>query len=92
MNCEQHSGSENSRGIAGTAAGQASLAVDMARALHDLAQPLTILRGSIGGLTMCGDFPDGSRRYIDMSVRQIERICDLLRAMQQRVEAEQSVS
>jgi hypothetical protein len=47
--------------------------------LHALAQPLTILRGALGALTMRGDVrPEAASRYLEMSNTQVDRLCNLL--------------
>ena len=47
--------------------------------LHAMAQPLTILRGALGALTMRGGLsPQAASRYLEMSNTQVERLCNLL--------------
>jgi hypothetical protein len=47
--------------------------------LHALAQPLTVLRGALGALTMRdAGRPETASRYIEMSNIQVERLCNLL--------------
>jgi len=47
--------------------------------LHALAQPLTILRGALGALTMRGTVPpEAASRYLEMSNTQVDRLCNLL--------------
>jgi signal transduction histidine kinase len=47
--------------------------------LHALAQPLTILRGALGALTMRGAVrPETASRYLEMSSTQVDRLCNLL--------------
>lgn len=55
---------------------------EVADGLHALAQPLTILRGAIGALASQPPNEAASRRYMEMSSRQVERICDLFTALQ----------
>jgi hypothetical protein len=51
--------------------------------LHALAQPLTVLRGALGALTMRGAVrPEAASRYLEMSNTQVERLCDLLSGLQ----------
>jgi signal transduction histidine kinase len=51
--------------------------------LHALAQPLTILRGALGALTMRDAVrPEAASRYLEMSNTQVERLCDLLSDLQ----------
>jgi hypothetical protein len=46
--------------------------------LHALAQPLTILRGALGALTMRGAVAPESSRYLEMSNTQVDHLCNLL--------------
>ena len=47
--------------------------------LHALAQPLTILRGALGALTMRGAVrPEAASHYLEMSNTQVDRLCNLL--------------
>jgi hypothetical protein len=47
--------------------------------LHALAQPLTILRGALGALTIRGAVrPETATRYLEMSNTQVDRLCNLL--------------
>ena len=55
---------------------------EVADGLHTLAQPLTILRSAIAMLAMRKDCGNESERYVDMSVRQIERTCQLFSSVQ----------
>jgi hypothetical protein len=56
--------------------------VGLANGLHAIAQPLTILRGALGALKLRGSIPKENDRYLDMSVKQVERIGDLLSCLQ----------
>jgi len=60
---------------------QRQLCEDVALALHSMAQPLTILRGAIGALTLgCVPAIDVDR-YIELSNTQVERLCSMLSGM-----------
>jgi len=56
---------------------------DLADGLHALAQPLTILRGSIMALSSEEITPERQRHYLDVSKSQLERACALFDAMQE---------
>lgn len=64
----------------GASAGDADarLCRELEEGLHALAQPLTILRGALGALTMRGAVPLESSRYLEMSNTQVDQLCDLL--------------
>jgi signal transduction histidine kinase len=52
---------------------------ELEEGLHALAQPLTILRGALGALTMRDAVPpQAASRYLEMSNTQVERLCNLL--------------
>jgi signal transduction histidine kinase len=59
--------------------------------LHALAQPLTILRGIFGALTM-GDAvsPQTASRYLDISNTEVERMCDMLSGLRNLLASVQS--
>ena len=69
---------------------RARLCGDIADGLHALAQPLTILRGALGALALRERIAPQNCRYIDMSMLQIERMCDLISLIQKRVDEERS--
>jgi len=72
---------DNSRGPAGQ-----RLRDDLADGLHSMAQPLTILRGALGALTLRGTLTSHQRRYLEMSTRQLGRLNSLFRALQDLVD------
>jgi hypothetical protein len=56
---------------------------ELDQGLHALAQPLTILRGALGALTMRDAVPaQAASRYLEMSNTQVERLCSLLSGLQ----------
>lgn len=55
---------------------------ELADGLHAMAQPLTILRGAMCALTFHDQIEPASRRYLDMSSKQVDRLCDLMSGMQ----------
>lgn len=58
---------------------QAWFCKEFVEGLHALAQPLTILRGALGALTMRGAVrPEADSRYLEMSNAQVDRLCSLL--------------
>jgi signal transduction histidine kinase len=62
---------------------------DLADGLHALAQPLTILRGSIMALNSEEITPERQQHYLDVSKSQVERACALFDAVQALVIAGQ---
>ena len=63
----------------GDAESYARLCRELDEGLHALAQPLTILRGALGALTMRGAVrPETANRYLEMSNTQVDRLCNLL--------------
>ena len=58
------------------------LLADLANGLHAMAQPLTILRGALGALTLTNATSPDQERYLDMSTKQVERTCALLSNLQ----------
>ncbi|MGA7108919.1 MAG: hypothetical protein WBV28_18590 [Terracidiphilus sp.] len=58
------------------------LLADLANGLHAMAQPLTILRGALGALTLTNATSPDQQRYLDMSTKQLERTCALLSNLQ----------
>jgi signal transduction histidine kinase len=62
---------------------------DLADGLHALAQPLTILRGSIMALSSEEITPERQQHYLDVSKSQVERACALFDAVQALVIAGQ---
>lgn len=65
---------------------------ELANGLHAMAQPLTILRGAMCALTLHDEIAPASRRYLDMSTKQVDRLCDLMSSMQNLLHAAQSHS
>ena len=54
------------------------LHAELADGLHAMAQPLTILRGAMCALTLREEMEPANRRYLDMSAKQVDRLCDLM--------------
>ena len=68
---------------AGDAESHAWFRRELDEGLHALAQPLTVLRGALGALTMRGAVrPEAASRYLEMSNTQVERLCSLLSGLQ----------
>jgi hypothetical protein len=63
---------------AGDAESQAWLCRELDEGLHALAQPLTILRGALGVLTLRGAVPPEASRYLEMSNTQVDHLCNLV--------------
>jgi hypothetical protein len=53
------------------------LCADLSDGLHALAQPLTILRSALAMLALVGESGADHRRYLDLSIKQIDRTCGL---------------
>jgi hypothetical protein len=68
---------------------QAALHADLANGLHAMAQPLTIVRGALGAMTLCESLVPEHGRYLEMSAQQVERLCDLMSCLQGLLEAAQ---
>jgi len=60
---------------------QMRLCQDLDRALHAMAQPLTVLRGALGALTLASPSVSDGQRYLQVSNRQVERLCSLMSSM-----------
>ena len=54
---------------------------ELANGLHAMAQPLTVLRGALGAGKLRGSGAPENDRYIEMSVKQVERMGDLLSSL-----------
>jgi signal transduction histidine kinase len=55
----------------------------IAEGLHELAQPLTILRSSIAAANAEDATQERQRYYLDISKSQVERACELFESLQQ---------
>jgi light-regulated signal transduction histidine kinase (bacteriophytochrome) len=62
----------------------------MTEGLHAMAQPLTILRSSIPALAAVDLTPAKQQRYLELSVRQVQRVCALFDCLQDLVVAGQT--
>ena len=62
----------------------------MTEGLHAMAQPLTILRSSVPALAAAGITPEKQQRYLELSVRQVQRACALFDCLQDLVVAGQT--
>jgi signal transduction histidine kinase len=80
----------NDRSVEGSGATPAQLYAQLADGLHAMAQPLTILRGAMCALTMQDSVEPANRRYLDMSTKQVDRLCDLMSGLQSLLHAGQS--
>jgi len=61
----------------------------LAEGLHAMAQPLTIVRGALGALTLGKGIAPQQERYVRMSTEQVERLCDLMSGLQDLLDAAQ---
>ena len=84
MSCAMPSNNASESGASlGDAESYAWVCRELDEGLHALAQPLTILRGALGALTMHGAVPpQAARRYLEMSNTQVDRLCSLLSCLQ----------
>lgn len=57
------------------------LCEDFAFTLHAMAQPLTVLRGALGALSLRGGSASDANRYVDLLNAQVERLCGLMSGM-----------
>lgn len=53
----------------------------LSNGMHAMAQPLTVLRGALGSWQFQGSMNEESKRYIEMSAKQIARMGELLSCM-----------
>jgi hypothetical protein len=74
---------------AGVASGE-KLCADLANGLHAMAQPLTILRAAMGALVLREQIAPANRRYFEMSVEQMERLCELMTGVRNLLDFHQS--
>lgn len=70
--------------------GASRLLISLAEGLHAMAQPLTILRGSVAAAAALDTDPVKQRRYLDLSAEQVQRMCTLFEHLQDLVIAHQS--
>jgi light-regulated signal transduction histidine kinase (bacteriophytochrome) len=71
------------------AQGPSGFLADMAEGLHAMAQPLTILRSSVAASADANVSPAKRQRYLELSVRQVQRACMLFDCLQDLVVASQ---
>lgn len=90
MNCElpesESDSMEPAKGDARAMARERFLK-DFADGLHAMAQPLTILHGALSGVTLRGPLTADQQRYLEMSSKQLARLSEMLRALQDQVDA-----
>jgi hypothetical protein len=60
--------------------------MDVADGLHAMAQPLTVLHGVLGTLTLHGRTDPDHHHYLDLSTRQVDRLCGLLSSLRHLVD------
>jgi signal transduction histidine kinase len=68
---------------------QAAIFSELANGLHALVQPLTIVRGALGALSMSQGISPEHERYLQMSSAQVDRMCDLMSDLQTLLDATQ---
>jgi light-regulated signal transduction histidine kinase (bacteriophytochrome) len=76
---------ESSASLAGEES--AKLYLDIADGLHAMAQPLTVLLGTLGNLKLRDRTELDHRQYLDMSTRQVDHMCGLLSSLRDLVDA-----
>lgn len=64
---------------------------EMANGLHAMAQPLTILRGTLWTLSLQENSTENSR-YLELSNQELQRLCDLMTGLQKLFDAHQSAA
>ena len=64
---------------------------EMANGLHAMAQPLTILRGTLWTLSLQENSAENSR-YLELSNQELQRLCDLMTGLQKLFDAHQSAA
>lgn len=94
MSCAMPSNNALESGASlGDAESYAWVCKELDEGLHALAQPLTILRGALGALTMRGAVsPQAAGRYLEMSNTQVERLCNLLAGLHNLLDGVRSQS
>jgi len=69
---------------------KARLCEDFAFTLHAMAQPLTVLRGALGALSLQGASASDANRYVELSNAQVERLCSLMSGMSMLLDGHQT--
>lgn len=83
MNCELTRKMTNEAHMAAAESDvKTRLCEGFAQALHAMAQPLTVLLGTLGALKMRGASGPDAGRYLEMSHTQVERLCGLMTGVQ----------
>ena len=60
---------------------------ELANGLHAMAQPLTILRGALGAMSLRATGVSSHERYLEMSNKQMDRLCDMMSGLQGLLDA-----
>jgi len=76
---------ESSASLAGEES--AKLYLDIADGLHAMAQPLTVLLGTLGNMKLRDRTEHDHRQCLDMSTRQVDHMCGLLSSLRDIVDA-----
>jgi light-regulated signal transduction histidine kinase (bacteriophytochrome) len=90
MRSARHNDVANTSNLSAAVAGafdeeQDGFYTDLADGLHAMAQPLTILRSAVAMLSLANEPGVPRHRCLDISARQIERVCDLFASLQDLV-------
>jgi hypothetical protein len=68
---------------------RAALYSELSNGLHALVQPLTIVRGALGALSLGQGIAPEHARYLHMSSEQVDRMCELMSSLQNLLETSQ---
>jgi hypothetical protein len=85
MNCASHK--QASTQLRPSSEGPNGLYAELANGLHAMAQPLTILRGALGAMVLSSPVAPGQERYLEMSNKQMDRLCDMMADLQGLLDA-----
>ena len=85
MNYASHK--ENSTQLPASSQAAHAVYAELANGLHAMAQPLTILRGALGAMSLAPTGASGQERYLDMSNKQMDRLCDMMAGLQGLLDA-----
>ncbi len=86
MNCVLPEEVHKTRSAAFGTAERKRFSEELDTRLHAMAQPITVLRGALGAIQLRGGTGAESVRYLEISSKQVERLCNLLAGMQSLLE------
>ena len=85
MNYGSHN--ETSSQLPTSGEGAREVYAELANGLHAMAQPLTILRGALGAMSLAAPCVSSQDRYLEMSNKQMDRLCDMMSGLQGLLDA-----